>query len=160
MKWQEVIENPYLQNIPFKVETNEFGQIVMNPVKIKHSYFQGKLSTLMQNMRNDGVILTECAVWTRRGTKCADVAWASMELFEQIENQTNALIAPEVCVEVISMSNSEKEMKQKRKLYFEQGAIEVWMCSDYGEMSFYMQDSKIEQSIMFPDFPKNIGMKR
>jgi Uma2 family endonuclease len=66
------------------------------------------------------------------------------------------MTAPEVCVEVLSMSNSDIEMKEKRKLYFERGAKEVWICDEYGNISFYNPKRKISKSAMFPDFPKKI----
>lgn len=36
MRWEEVCKHKQLQDLPFKIELNEWGQIVMNPVKIKH----------------------------------------------------------------------------------------------------------------------------
>ena len=156
MDWKEVIESPYLRDLPFKIETNEFGEIIMNPVKIGHSIYQGQISSLMQIMRPEGVAMVECAVRTRKGTKVADVAWASMEVIEKIKDETDASIAPEVCVEVVSMSNTRKEMKDKRQLYFEKGASEVWICNEYGELRFFDDSGEIEQSKMFSDFPKQI----
>lgn len=32
--WQEVCEHPGLQNLPFKLEVNERGQIIMNAVRV------------------------------------------------------------------------------------------------------------------------------
>ncbi|MGI8641502.1 MAG: Uma2 family endonuclease [Pyrinomonadaceae bacterium] len=160
MNWAEVVAHPSLQDLPFKIELNEYGQVVMNPVKINHSFYQGRIGNLMQNMRQDGVVLTECAIWTRRGTKCADVAWSSHELFEQIQGKTEAQIAPEVCVEVTSISNSAKEMKEKRELYFEQGAKEVWVCDEYGDLRFFDESGEIEQSAMFFEFPQKINLNQ
>jgi Uma2 family endonuclease len=159
MDWAEVVAHPSLQDLPFKIETNEFGQIVMNPVKINHSIYQSKISNLLQNMGTDGLTLTECAVETRRGTKCADVAWASNKILEIIGGKTQADIAPEICVEVVSISNSPREMKQKRKLYFEQGAKEVWLCDENGNMQFFDEEGELTKSIWFPDFPSNISYK-
>ncbi len=156
MNWQEVIESPYLRDLPFKIETNEFGEIIMNPVKIGHSIFQGEISSLMKSMRPEGVAMVECAVRTRKGTKVADAAWASMDVINKIKDETDASIAPEVCVEVVSMSNTRKEMKEKRGLYFEKGASEVWICNEYGDVSFFAIAGEIEASEMFPDFPKKI----
>ena len=31
MTWEEIINDPTLQNLPFKIETNRFGQILMSP---------------------------------------------------------------------------------------------------------------------------------
>lgn len=159
MNWAEVVAHPSLQDLPFKIELNEYGQVVMNPVKLNHSFYQGKIGNLLQNMGNKGVVLIECAIWTQKGTKCADVAWASTELFEQLQDKTEAQIAPEICVEVTSLSNSAKEMRQKRKLYFEQGAKEVWICDEYGKLKFYDESGELERSIMFPDFPLSVSYK-
>ncbi len=156
MNWQEVIENRQLRNLPFKIELNEEGEIIMNPVKIRHSFFQSQIVTLMQKFRDDGFSLTECAIKTGKGTKCADVAWASREVFLEIFSQTEADIAPEVCVEVLSISNSDFEIREKRKLYFERGANEVWTCDEYGKMRFFDSNGKIEKSKMFPEFPAKI----
>lgn len=157
MNWAEVVAHPSLRDLPFKIETNEYGQIVMNPVKINHSVYQGRIVTLISNFRQDGEVMVECAIWTRRGTKCADVAWASTELFAEIQDKTEAQIAPEVCVEVLSMSNSEREMRQKRKLYFEQGAKEVWICDEYGKIRFFDESGETENSKMFANFPKSVS---
>jgi Uma2 family endonuclease len=156
MNWQEVTENPNLQNLPFKIELNEWGQIIMNPVKLKHSYWQSRIARVMENMRQDGIALPECAVWTKKGTKVADVAWVSLELWDALKGKSEASVSPEICVEVLSMSNSDAEMKEKRKLYFEQGASEVWICDEYGDVTFYNSKGKLKQSKMFPEFPIKI----
>ncbi|MDA8306502.1 MAG: hypothetical protein M0Z81_06720, partial [Deltaproteobacteria bacterium] len=31
MEWREVVEHPSLKNLPFKIETNEWGKIMMAP---------------------------------------------------------------------------------------------------------------------------------
>ena len=81
-----------------------------------------------------------------------------MDVIEKIKDETDASTAPEVCVEVISMSNTNKEMVGKRELYFEKGASEVWICDEYGNLKFFNEAGQTEQSIMFPDFPKKISM--
>ena len=158
MDWAEVINHPSLQDLPFKIETNEYGEIIMNPVKIGHSIYQGEISSLMKTMRPEGVAMVECAIRTSKGTKVADVAWASMEVIQKIKDETDASIAPEICVEVISMSNTNKEMQAKRQLYFEKGAQEVWICNEYGEISFFDEAGELEQSAWFPEFPKKISI--
>ena len=156
MNWKEVTENPTLQNLPFKIELNEWGQIVMNPVKLNHSVYSGEIIRLLVTESPEGKVLAECAVSTRKGTKVANVAWFSDELWNQMRGKTEATIAPEICVEVLSMSNSDYEMKEKRKLYFEQGAKEFWICDEYGNMSFYTAKRKLVKSKMFPEFPDKV----
>lgn len=156
MNWQEVVENPNLQNLPFKIETDENGKIIMSAVKIRHSLYQGEISFLMRTIRQDGLVMSECAIKTPKGTKVADVAWATTERVLQIRDQTEALIAPEVCVEVLSSSNTENEMREKRELYFERGAKEVWICDEAGDVRFFNAETQLEKSEMFSDFPNKI----
>ena len=98
MQWQEVCEHPSLQNLPFKIELNEWGQILMSPVKVYHSAFQGKITRLLPE---HGIVLPECAIRTTKGTKVADIAWCSEERFKLIEHEAECSIAPELCIEVI-----------------------------------------------------------
>ncbi len=156
MDWKEVTENPYLRDLPFRIELNEWGHIVMNPVKLNHSAYQDEISHLLKNINPDGRTLVECAIWTRKGTKVADVAWFSDERWKKQKGKTEATIAPEICVEVLSMSNSAYEMDVKRKLYFEQGAKEFWICDEYGNISFYSPKRKLAKSKMFPEFPNRV----
>ncbi|MCP9495703.1 MAG: Uma2 family endonuclease [Pyrinomonadaceae bacterium MAG19_C2-C3] len=156
MEWSEVVAHPSLRDLPFKIELNEYGSVVMTPVKIKHSVHTGRISRLMGQMRAEGEVLVECAIKTGKGTKVADVAWSSPERFGVIENDTDASIAPEVCVEVVSASNTDKEMKGKRELYFESGAQEVWTCDESGGMRFFNAKRELKRSRLFPDFPERI----
>ena len=153
MEWQEACEHPSLQNLPFKIELNEKGQILMSPVKVYHSAFQGKITRLLPEI---GVVLPECAVKTEQGTKVADIAWASEERFRTIGNQAECSIAPEICVEVVSTSNTANEIKEKGELYFKAGAIEFWVCSKEGKMSFYNAHGEIKLSDLVPNFPNII----
>ena len=157
MDWKEVTENRNLRDLPFKIELNEYGQIVMNPVKLSHSAYQGEISNRLRALIPDmGRILVECAVWTRKGTKVADVAWFSDERWATQKGKPEAIVAPELCVEVASLSNSKREMDQKRKLYFEQGAIEFWFCDEYGDVTFYNSEGQLNNSILFAEFPAKI----
>ncbi len=156
MDWKEVTENKHLQDLPFKIELNEYGSIIMNPVKANHSVYQGEISYLLRSFTQDGRVSVEMAIWTRKGTKVADVAWISDELWKTTKGKTEAAVAPEVCIEVLSMSNSNYEMKEKRKLYFEQGAKEFWICDEYGNISFYNATRKLTKSKLFPEFPKKV----
>ncbi len=158
MNWQEVCEHPSLQDLPFKIELDEMGRIIMSPVKLYHSAFQVKIALLLERLLNNGIALSECAIKTRSGTKVADVAWASNDLWKQIKNETEAPTAPEICVEIISAGNTQKEMIEKRALYFEAGAKEVWLCDEDGAMSFFNAQQQLEQSQLVPAFPLKINI--
>lgn len=153
MEWQEVCEHPSLQNLPFKIELNKRGQVLMTPVKIYHSAFQGKIARLLPET---GVVLPECAVRTEKGTKVADVAWASEARFEKIRYEAECSIAPEICIEVVSESNTEGEIEEKRELYIKSGVSEFWVCGKTGNMSFFNEQGKMQKSKLAPNFPQKI----
>lgn len=157
MNWQQVCEHPSLRDLPFKIELDEIGRIVMSPLKVAHSLYQGKLTRLLYQHLQHGEVLVECAVRTHKGTKVADVAWAFNQRLQVIEKQTECLIAPEICIEVLSDSNSKKEMLLKKQLYFDNGATEVWICDLYGKMRFYNQQGELNYSALAPNFPDAIA---
>lgn len=156
MNWQQVCEHPTLKDLPFRIELNEIGQIVMSPVSILHSLYSGEIGRLLLSFLKKGNILSECAIKTRKGTKVADVAWVSPERLKLIRHESDASIAPEICVEVLSASNTDNEMRTKRKLYFETGASEVWLCDQNGNMRFYNKTGQLKISELVPGFPKKI----
>lgn len=153
MNWQEICEERALRNLPYKIETDQVGKIIMSPVKVYHSAYQGEITRLMPRQ---GKVLSECAIKTSSGTKVADVAWVSDERFQQIKHEAECSVAPEICVEVLSHSNTETEIRQKKKLYFEKGAKEVWVCNQKGTIRFYSPKGVLKQSNLIPDFPKKI----
>lgn len=153
MQWQEVCEHPSLQDLPFKIELNEKGQILMSPVKVYHSAFQGRITQLLPT---HGVVLAECAIKTAKGIKVADIAWCSEQRFKQIERDTECSIAPEVCIEVLSFSNTSSEIEEKKTLYLEAGALEFWVCQENGNMSFFDSSGWLKVSGLIPSFPKTV----
>ena len=156
MQWQEVCENKQLQDLPFKIELNKWGQIVMSPAKPKHSAYQGIITTLLSDLMKTGLAFPECAIQTTDGVKVADVVWCSDPRADIILEETAASIAPEICVEVKSASNTLEEMLEKKDLYFAAGAEEVWVCDAQGKMRFYNRQRELSKSLLVPEFPDRI----
>ena len=69
-----------------------------------------------------------------------------------------AHIAPEVCVEVLSHTNTVDEIDTKKVLYFECGALEVWVCDQQGQLQFFDHQGERNASALFPAMPKVIGV--
>ena len=158
MNWQEACNHPSLKDLPFKIELDEYGRIIMSPVKLYHAALQGEIEFLLRSLLKGGKTLPECAIKTSKGTKVADVAWVSLSIWAKIKSETEASIAPEICVEVISASNTQKEMAEKRQLYFEAGVIEVWMCNENGVVSFFNAEQQLTRSVLVPEFPEKISV--
>ena len=107
--------------------------------------------------------MSECPVSTAKGVKAADVAWCSEELWAIGKDRSCFPTAPEICVEVLSPSNTDGEISEKRTLYFEAGAAEVWICSEQGAMSFFVapnRETPVVKSRLCPEFPALIQREK
>lgn len=155
--WEDVQNDPLLHDLPFKIETNEHGQVVMSPPPaLPHGFRQPKIARLLEDHLPEGQAATECPVKTSKGTKGVDVVWFSSERREKVGDQTQSPIAPEICVEILSSSNTSAEMDEKKTLYFEAGAEEVWLCDEDGRMRFFGRDGERKASARAPEFPEHV----
>ena len=158
MRWQEVCDDPNLKDLPYKIELNEDGKIIMSPQKVKHSIAQGEIEDLLRKLMKTGRTFPECAIYTDSGTKVADVVWVSDERLKIIKGEVECSIAPEVCIEITSSSNTKDEMNKKKALYFDRGAKEFWLCDEEGNISFFDADEELLKSAIVPEFPKKINI--
>ena len=159
MEWREVVEHPSLKDLPFKIETNEWGKIMMAPASYAHGVYQGRIYGWFERHGKGGIPSTECPVETSRGTRVANVAWASALFHKKHGIRKLALPeSPEVVVEIESPSNSSAELEQKRLLYFEKGAREFWLCDENGNMRFFNPRGELERSELFREFPGHIDI--
>ena len=158
--WEELCADPQLAALDYRIETDRYGQIVMSPPPApSHGNNQSEISFLLRlHSKERGKVISECPVSTTDGVKAADNAWCSDEVWESLEGATCFLRCPELLIEVISPSNTKAEIRDKKKLYFESGASEVWLCDGEGKITFYAAEkSTIEKSELFPEFPDSIG---
>lgn len=156
MNWQEVCENKALQDLPFKIEINERGQVVMSPASNKHGRFQMLIGLMLGAHVKSGEIISECSIETKKGIRVADVVWASDDFIQKNGYETPYRAAPELCIEIVSPSNSKDEIKEKVNLYLTRAAKEVWVCDEEGRLSFYGKKGRIQRSRLVPGFPDEI----
>jgi hypothetical protein len=87
------------------------------------------------------------------GVGVADVAWASDLFLKKYGAPLCFSESPGVVIEVFS------PMKDKRRLYFQAGAKEFWLCGEYGDMRFFNPEGEMEKSGLFPEFPRHIEIE-
>ena len=146
MQWADVLQDQSLQNLPYKIELNEWGQIVMTPASNWHGNYQYEIAKTIEKYLKKGRIISECSIETEAGIKVADVAWCSSDFFQKHGFETPYSKAPELCVEIISPSNSNQQMQEKMALYFYRGAKECWLVSEKGKIRFFDSDGERESS--------------
>lgn len=157
MNWLEACNDPHLKELPFKVELNSRGTIEMSPHKNNHALFQGRIIRWLSKLMPDGEAFPECPIETSDNVKVADVVWASPATLTVIQDQAACSVAPEICVEIMSTSNTFDELAAKRLLYFASGAGEVWLCDERGRMSFFGRDGTLSASRLCPAFPAQVS---
>ncbi len=146
LQWQDVLADKALCNLPYKIELTERGTIEMSPpTSVSHSHFQGTLTFLLQTQLG-GQSFTELPVITEKGVKVPDVAWGSTEYYQQHKNDVAATSAPEICIEIMSPSNTLREMKAKTALYLKAGAVEVWIVSESGVIRYFDKNGQKQTS--------------
>lgn len=156
MTWKELCEDKRLQDLPYKIELNGRGQIIMSPTRNWHGNFAGRINGLLQQLLPDGETIVECAVETADGTKEADVAWLTRDRFARVRDEFSCSVAPEICVEVMSPANSDAEMMHKCSLYLRAGASEFWLCGEDGRVRFFDASGQLSVSKLCPRFPESI----
>ena len=158
-RWAELLLDRELAKIEGRIETDRYGHIIMSPPPApRHGTFQAEIARLLGNLMPEGRVLTECPISTADGVKAADVAWASPKCLKQLGEKVCFPRAPEICVEVLSPSNTEAEIQEKAKLYFDAGANEVWLCAVDGMMSF-LGPTALHCSRLCPQFPKAVQLR-
>ncbi len=156
MGWAEICEDPILKDLPYKIQTDKWGNIMMSPATNEHGMYQAKIIALISRLIEAGTIISECSVQTSEGVKVSDVAWASDKFMKKNKGENPFLESPEICIEILSPTNTITEMEEKKALYFDKGANEFWVCDKEGNMKFYLVTAKIKNSNIINDFPDKV----
>lgn len=126
VRYRAMAEDPCFANVPGKIELDVWGRVLMSPpAAVYHGRVQGNVTHKLKAVLG-GHVITEASIATPAGLFLPDVAWASPG-FIGAHPESPLMRAPEICVEVVSPSNSVKELNEKRDAYLASGAEEVWI---------------------------------
>lgn len=156
MTWEEVCADPALQDLPYKIELNQWGNIEMCRRRICSAELKGWIAHTLRNLKPSGMTLSECAVRTAENVKVPDVVWVSFDHRRRTPHEFAYAVAPEICVEILSPSNLPEELMHKGQLYLHAGAEEFWLCDEKGAMRFFDADGELERSRLCPEFPVRV----
>jgi len=118
-RWAELLADPELARLPHRIDTDRHGPILMSPPPTpKHGNFQSEVAHLLRSSLTAGRVITECPLSTSDGVKALDVAWLRPGRAQELRSTTCLVRAPEICVEVLSVSNPPAEIAEKIALYF------------------------------------------
>ena len=150
-----------LARIEGRIETDRHGHIILfRPSDFLHGCYQAELAFRLKALLPAGEIVIACPISTADGVKAADVAWISRARCSTSVEEDCLTQAPEICVEIVSPINTRAEMAERKALFFDAGADEVWFCDQTGKMAFYCASNSDagRASIRCPDFPQQISL--
>ena len=156
--WSEILADPFYARLEQRIETDRHGHIIMTPPpSFSHGQKGFRIAKLLEAILKSGQASVEVPISTSDGVRAADVAWLSDTQLTEAKESNILLNAPEICVEVLSPRNTEKEMSEKMALYFDAGATEVWLCDDDGTLRFFTApDEQAKNSLLAPEFPQSV----
>ncbi len=145
-RWAEILADPVLRDLPYKIELNAWGKIEMSPASNLHARQQFFTGMELQRLLPDGEVMTEPSVMTDIGVRVPDVAWASRAFIATHGRETPYPRAPEICVEVLSPTNTEDEIEEKIRAYLAAGAHEVWTVAETGAVRYFGSEGERPRS--------------
>ena len=124
-RWQLLASDPLVAAIPGKIELNEKGAIEVSPPTVRHGVIQAFVTRELARQRPEGTTITECPVETEIGVRVPDVVWASPEFMARHGGESTFQIGPDLCVEVLSPTNTPAEIDQNLALTPE-NTLSLW----------------------------------
>ena len=125
-RYRDLCHDRRFANAPGKIELDVWGRVLMTPASVYHGRIQGRLCQQLAIL-DGGETVIEAGIATPMGLFVPDLAWASTHFLNQHAGEWALTQAPELCIEVVSPTNSLKEMQEKTAAYLAAGAQEVWI---------------------------------
>jgi Uma2 family endonuclease len=90
----------------------------------------------------------DVSMLTDRGVRAPDVIWMPSERWAACKGQSPLELVPDVCVEVLSPSNTREEIEMKVGAYLRGGAREVHVVGLKGEIEIFGPTGKRDASAL------------
>lgn len=116
-RYRAMCDDPCFANVPGKVELDVWGRVLMTPPpSAYHGLAQSRLDHKLRSVLR-GEVITEAPIVTPAGPFLADLAWLSAADAATHGIKSPLMPAPDICTEVVSPSNSVKELSEKNDAY-------------------------------------------
>lgn len=146
VRYRDLCADPSYNRVPGKLEIDVWGRLVMTPPSFYHGRIQGRVIQALDAIAG-GQVMGETPIVTAAGLFVADASWASDAFVEAHVTEVALGRAPEICVEVVSPSNSRKEIDEKTAAYLAAGAQEVWLVYLKSERcEFFAPQGRLDRS--------------
>ena len=96
MTWEEICADPALADLPFKIESDQWGNVVMSPpAGADHSDYQSVILLTLVRLLPGGCARVEYPLQTSQGVKAIDVVSVSRERHGRKPKSSSVHLLPE-----------------------------------------------------------------
>jgi Uma2 family endonuclease len=139
---------PYHEDDPDRYELNEFGEWIVSPrPSTGHQQVASVVAFQLTTQLGERAV-TEVSVYTDRGIRVPDVAWMPAARWLEAKGENPLASVPDVCVEVVSPSNTREEILMKVGAYLRGGAREAIVVGLKGDLEFFGPGGKLDASAL------------
>jgi Uma2 family endonuclease len=139
---------PFEEDSPVLYELSEFGEWIVTPRPTHEHQHVASAVAFQLTTRLGPSAATEVSVITDRGIRAPDVVWMPAARWLEVKGQNPLPFAPDVCVEVLSPSNTRQEIQMKVSAYLRAGAREAILVGLKGQVEFFGPKGKLEASAL------------
>lgn len=133
-RYLALLDDPNYAALPGRVELTGWGQIILTPpADFWHYRVAGRLVRALTAALGGEALQEGAVAVAGQGVLIADVVWCSSAFLSLHGKERILEAAPEICAEILSPSNSTKEIEEKRAAYLSAGAVEVWIVDPVGK---------------------------
>jgi Uma2 family endonuclease len=144
-RWQTLAADP---ESPDYFELDQFGELILSPKPTTgHQRVASAIARILTSQCG-GEGVTEVSVVTDRGVRVPDVVWMPSDHWAACKGQSPLEAVPDVCVEVLSPSNTREEIEMKIGAYLRGGAREVYVVGLKGEIEIFGPQGKRDASAL------------
>lgn len=144
-RWRELVADP---NTPEFVELSEFGELILSPTPTnRHERVAFRVARALEQQLG-AEASTAVSVQTKtRGVRRPDAVWMPPEKWDTAGDADPLPLVPDICVEVLSPSNTRAQVAMKTAAYLDGGANEVITVGLQGEVRFFGPEGERHVSV-------------
>jgi Uma2 family endonuclease len=144
-RWQALANDP---DSPDRYELNELGELILapKPTNDHQRVAQAVVRSIEAQLGPEAG--TEIAVLTDRGIRVPNVVWMPVARWRGAKGESPFSFVPDLCVEILSPSNSRAEIRMKIGAYLRGGAREVIIVGRKGEIEYHGPEGRREASAL------------
>lgn len=144
-RWRALADDP---SSPDYYELTQFGELIVSPRPMTGHQRVASAVARMITAQCGGEGVTGVSVLTDRGVRAPDVVWMPSECWVACKGQSPLEVVPDLCVEVLSPSNTREEIDMKIAAYLRGGAREVIVVGLKGEIEIFGPQGRRETSAL------------